>query len=41
MYTPHCGLDQLLISWSHDEYLYQLLKHNKAKLPKKALLMIR
>jgi hypothetical protein len=21
MYEPNCGLDKLLISWGHDEYL--------------------
>lgn len=41
MYKPNCGLDQLLLSWGHDEYLYNLLIHNKSKLPKEALYMIR
>ncbi|GLV44641.1 uncharacterized protein CBL_20553 [Carabus blaptoides fortunei] len=41
MYEPNCGLDNLLLSWSHDEYLYQVLKHNKSTLPKEALYMIR
>ncbi|KAL4708330.1 hypothetical protein ACJJTC_018448 [Scirpophaga incertulas] len=41
MYGPRCGLDRLLMSWGHDEYLYQFLKHNKTKLPEKALYMIR
>jgi hypothetical protein len=41
MYEPNCGLDQLLMSWGHDEYLYQLLKFNGAKLPDEALYMIR
>ncbi|CAG9767756.1 unnamed protein product [Ceutorhynchus assimilis] len=41
MYEPHCGLDNLLISWGHDEYLYNMLKHNKTKLPEHALKMIR
>ena len=26
IYTPHCGLDQVLMSWGHDEYLYHVLK---------------
>lgn len=25
MYTPGCGLDALLCSWGHDEYLYRIL----------------
>ncbi|CAG4932045.1 unnamed protein product [Colias eurytheme] len=41
MYKPNCGIDNVLISWSHDEYLYQFLKHNKSTLPEKGLLMIR
>lgn len=41
MYEEECGLDQLLLSWGHDEYLYRVLVHNKSKLPKEALYMIR
>ncbi|KRT78802.1 hypothetical protein AMK59_6552, partial [Oryctes borbonicus] len=41
MYRPGCGLEQLLLSWGHDEYLYRVLIHNKTKLPKEALHMIR
>ncbi|XP_048482168.1 inositol oxygenase [Plutella xylostella] len=41
MYSPRCGLDALLVSWGHDEYLYQVLKHNGATLPEKAMYMIR
>jgi inositol oxygenase len=26
IYAPHCGLDQVLMSWGHDEYLYQVVK---------------
>ncbi len=25
MYSPHIGLDQLLMSWGHDEYMYRVL----------------
>lgn len=41
MYKPNCGLNNLMMSWGHDEYLYRVLKHNNAKLPDEALLMIR
>ncbi|XP_063832953.1 inositol oxygenase-like [Ostrinia nubilalis] len=41
MYEPNCGLENLLMSWGHDEYLYRVLVHNKAKFPKKGLFMIR
>ncbi|HVZ56728.1 MAG TPA: inositol oxygenase family protein [Chitinophagaceae bacterium] len=38
VYTPNCGLDQVSMSWGHDEYLYQLVKDY---LPEPALYMIR
>ncbi|XP_015603478.1 inositol oxygenase isoform X2 [Cephus cinctus] len=41
IYKPGCGLDNVVMSWGHDEYLYRFLVHNKCKLPDKALAMIR
>lgn len=41
MYDPECGLDSLMMSWGHDEYMYRVLVHNKARLPPQALKMIR
>lgn len=41
MYKPNCGIENLLLSWGHDEYLYRVLVHNKTTLPKEALYMIR
>jgi len=42
MYSPGCGLDNLLITWSHDEYLYRVLKnHKECMLPEDALHAIR
>ena len=38
VYSPNCGLDQVHMSWGHDEYLYHLLKQH---LPEPALYMIR
>ena len=38
IYTPHCGLDALLMSWGHDEYLYQV---TKSYLPNEASYIIR
>jgi len=38
VYTAHCGLDRVKMSWGHDEYLYQILKDY---LPEPALYMIR
>ena len=33
MYEEGCGLDAVMCSWGHDEYLYSVLKHNKVDLP--------
>lgn len=38
IYKPECGFDNLLLSWGHDEYLYQVLKD---QLPQEALYIIR
>ncbi|KAK4153636.1 inositol oxygenase 1 [Chaetomidium leptoderma] len=40
IYTPNCGMDKLLMSWGHDEYLYLVLK-DQSTLPREALAMIR
>mgnify|MGYP005636969423 CR=1 FL=1 len=41
IYNKNCGLDSVKCSWGHDEYLYQILKHNKNNLPEEALYIIR
>jgi len=38
MYEPGCGLDNVLMSWGHDEYLYHVVKDH---LPESALYMVR
>ena len=38
IYTAGCGLDNVQLSWGHDEYLYQV---TKSYLPEPALYMIR
>ncbi|KAH9029977.1 hypothetical protein EDB85DRAFT_1964863 [Lactarius pseudohatsudake] len=40
IYQPHCGLDNVMLSWGHDEYLYHVLK-GQSSLPEEALAMIR
>ncbi|GJE85388.1 myo-inositol oxygenase [Phanerochaete sordida] len=40
VYAPHCGLENVMLSWGHDEYLYNVLK-NQSSLPEDALYMIR
>jgi inositol oxygenase len=38
VYEPNCGLENVHLSWGHDEYLYQMTKNH---LPEEALYMIR
>ncbi|PLN81410.1 DUF706-domain-containing protein [Aspergillus taichungensis] len=40
IYSPCCGMDNVMISWGHDEYLYHVVK-NQSTLPDEALAMIR
>ncbi|KAJ7146910.1 inositol oxygenase [Mycena epipterygia] len=40
VYQPNCGLDNVMLSWGHDEYLYHILKE-QSTLPDEALWMIR
>lgn len=40
IYTPGCGLDNVMLSWGHDEYLYHVVK-DQSRLPAEALAMIR
>lgn len=38
IYEPNCGLDNVQMSWGHDEYVYQMMKDY---LPESALYMLR
>jgi inositol oxygenase len=40
IYEPGCGLDNVMLSWGHDEYLYLIAK-DQSTLPDQALAMIR
>jgi inositol oxygenase len=40
IYTPGCGMDNIMLSWGHDEYLYHVVK-DQSSLPAEALAMIR
>ncbi|KAJ7097001.1 DUF706-domain-containing protein [Mycena crocata] len=40
VYKPNCGLDNVMLSWGHDEYLYHILKE-QSSLPEEGLAMIR
>ena len=39
VYEPGCGLDSVLLSWGHDEYVFQVVKDSK--LPAEGLAMLR
>ena len=41
MYQPNCGLNNVLVSYGHDEYLYQTLVRNGCQLPPASLYIIR
>ena len=40
IYSPGCGMENLIMSWGHDEYLY-LVVRDQSTLPREALAMIR
>ncbi|MDC6271148.1 inositol oxygenase [Acetobacter pasteurianus] len=40
IYSKHCGLDKVMLSWGHDEYMYHIAKRSST-LPPEALAMIR
>lgn len=41
IYQEHCGLDNVLLQWTGNEYMYYLLKHNNTSLPNEALACLR
>lgn len=41
VYKENCGLENVIMSWGHDEYLYRVLKANTCHLPEEALYCIR
>ncbi|RWR82726.1 inositol oxygenase 1-like protein [Cinnamomum micranthum f. kanehirae] len=41
IYSEKCGLDRVIMSWGHDEYMYLVAKENKTSLPPAALFIIR
>ncbi|QIW97280.1 hypothetical protein AMS68_002798 [Peltaster fructicola] len=40
IYQPGCGLEKIMLSWGHDEYLYHVCRE-QSSLPDEALAMIR
>ncbi|XP_057770301.1 inositol oxygenase 2-like isoform X2 [Salvia miltiorrhiza] len=41
VYREGCGLDNVVMSWGHDDYMYLVAKENKTTLPSHALFIIR
>jgi len=41
VYQSGCGLENVVMSWGHDEFMYQVCKGNNCTLPLSALYMIR
>lgn len=41
IYKPNCGIDNILLSFGHDNYLYDVLKHNKCEIPEEGLKIIK
>ncbi|KAG7591664.1 Leucine-rich repeat [Arabidopsis thaliana x Arabidopsis arenosa] len=41
IYTEDCGLDNVLMSWGHDDYMYLVAKENQTTLPPASLFIIR
>jgi inositol oxygenase len=40
IYSPGCGLDNVMLSWGHDEYLYHIVR-DQSTIPDEGLAMIR
>ncbi|CAK9328267.1 unnamed protein product [Citrullus colocynthis] len=41
IYSQGCGLDNVMISWGHDDYMYLVAKENGSTLPSAGLFIIR
>ncbi|XP_057968463.1 inositol oxygenase 1-like [Malania oleifera] len=41
IYSEGCGLENVMISWGHDDYMYLVAKENKTTLPSAGLFIIR
>lgn len=41
MYEPNCGLENVHMSFGHDEYMYHVLVGNGTTLPEEGLYMVR
>ncbi|KAK2406281.1 myo-inositol oxygenase [Trifolium repens] len=41
IYSEKCGLNNVMMSWGHDDYMYLVAKENKTTLPSAAMFIIR
>lgn len=41
IYAPGCGMKNVHLSFGHDEYMYQVLKHNGSLIPEEGLRIVR
>ncbi|KAJ0089647.1 hypothetical protein Patl1_13396 [Pistacia atlantica] len=41
IYSEGCGLDNVIISWGHDDYMYMVAKENGTTLPSAGLFIVR
>ena len=41
IYHQHCGLENVMITWTGPEYLFHMLKHNGAPIPYEGLFILR
>lgn len=41
IYSPHVGLENVMMAWTGPEYMYHMLKHNHALIPEDGLSMLR
>ncbi|CAK9160414.1 unnamed protein product [Ilex paraguariensis] len=41
VYSEGCGLENVMMSWGHDDYMYLVAKENKTTLPSAAVFIIR
>jgi len=41
IYQPNCGIENIHMSWGHDEYMYQVCLRNGSLIPKEGLNMVR
>ena len=41
IYSPNCGIDNLLFAYGHDEYIYHMVLANNTLIPKEGLAMLR